>query len=913
MVIVAGPARLHLARLVPPRATRPDLEPRHRAPLRSARDRQRRRELRACSTAWSTTSRSGCRIRSRSTTTSRPERRRIAKGTVGLRLRVTRFDARAKLSQNKSDEVRATIIEQLLRGRALRRSRARRRDGTTRRPRATVELGGGEHDALLAGATAPVHRGCATRVVSIAATASAAGDRAGGRGGSVPPPVHRSTSTAGSSPGLWDSHVHFGQWALVSRRLDVSARAVGGRSRRARAQHPRRGGGGVGRLRVPRRSVARRPHGRRCSTFGRGAGRAHQRRRALPAGSTARRCAGSAWRVPQRSACCARRRPSTSSARSARCRRPPATRGRRGGRSGRRTGRRRHRRPRDARSRTLGAARRRRASALRVRGRRVPGRPGCASPRGCAPATWSGGGGLLGGPFQALHRRLAQHPHRLVRRSVPGHRARVTPVSLTVPSTTGAALRERTAAGSCRPSTRSATAATQRLDAFEARRLHAGSIEHAQLAPPRGLAALRGARRRASVQPEHAMDDRDVADRYWAGRTDRAFCPPTLPDAGADSRSGPTHRSRRSTPGSPRRRGRPHARRARAVAPGAGDRGAERCASTGGRCARCASGGPADLVVTDSTRSRHPATNCARCRSRRPWSPDASRTARADGQGDNPRADPGARRLGRDGRDREAGTMPATRSNPHRAPPTSRRDRRRSRARRRRRPRRGIVRRLRPRGARPSRRSARSTSPAARHPAARGVDVDSDGTRVFSLTPGGRDRVRHRAWRATPGYNGTYLGPTLGAERGETVRVHLATRSPDATTVHWHGMHLPPRWTAVLTSRSSRRPLVDRAGPSTSRRRRSGTTRIRTARPRSTSRAALRASSSSTTPPSRRCPCPASTASTTCPSSCRTRFDADGAFETARQLRRLARRPVARQRHDRAVSRRRDESSGSGC
>jgi transcriptional regulator len=39
--------------------------------------------------------------------------RRIAKGTVGLRMRVTRFDARAKLSQNKPDEVRATIIEQL--------------------------------------------------------------------------------------------------------------------------------------------------------------------------------------------------------------------------------------------------------------------------------------------------------------------------------------------------------------------------------------------------------------------------------------------------------------------------------------------------------------------------------------------------------------------------------------------------------------------------------------------------------------------------------------------------------------------------------------------------------------------------------------------------------------------------------
>ncbi|MCS0499100.1 FMN-binding negative transcriptional regulator [Protaetiibacter mangrovi] len=38
---------------------------------------------------------------------------RVAKGTVGLRIRVTRFDARAKLSQNKPDEVRATIIDAL--------------------------------------------------------------------------------------------------------------------------------------------------------------------------------------------------------------------------------------------------------------------------------------------------------------------------------------------------------------------------------------------------------------------------------------------------------------------------------------------------------------------------------------------------------------------------------------------------------------------------------------------------------------------------------------------------------------------------------------------------------------------------------------------------------------------------------
>lgn len=38
---------------------------------------------------------------------------RIARGTVGLRIRVTRFDARAKLSQNKTPEVREQIMTAL--------------------------------------------------------------------------------------------------------------------------------------------------------------------------------------------------------------------------------------------------------------------------------------------------------------------------------------------------------------------------------------------------------------------------------------------------------------------------------------------------------------------------------------------------------------------------------------------------------------------------------------------------------------------------------------------------------------------------------------------------------------------------------------------------------------------------------
>ena len=39
--------------------------------------------------------------------------RRVAKGTVGLRMVVDRFDARAKLSQNKTPDVVETITEGL--------------------------------------------------------------------------------------------------------------------------------------------------------------------------------------------------------------------------------------------------------------------------------------------------------------------------------------------------------------------------------------------------------------------------------------------------------------------------------------------------------------------------------------------------------------------------------------------------------------------------------------------------------------------------------------------------------------------------------------------------------------------------------------------------------------------------------
>lgn len=60
------------------------------------------------------------------------------------------------------------------------------------------------------------------------------------------------------------------------------------------------------------------------------------------------------------------------------------------------------------------------------------------------------------------------------------------------------------------------------LDAFEALGV-GGRIEHAQLIGPADIPRFAALGVTASVQPEHAMDDRDVADRLWAGRTGDAF------------------------------------------------------------------------------------------------------------------------------------------------------------------------------------------------------------------------------------------------------------------------------------------------------------------------------------------------------------------------------------------------------
>ncbi|KQR43764.1 amidohydrolase [Frigoribacterium sp. Leaf164] len=75
------------------------------------------------------------------------------------------------------------------------------------------------------------------------------------------------------------------------------------------------------------------------------------------------------------------------------------------------------------------------------------------------------------------------------------------------------------------------------LDAFEAVGCR-GSVEHAQLLDASDVARFAGLGVVASVQPEHAMDDRDVADALWVGRTDRAFALASLVAAGVELRLG---------------------------------------------------------------------------------------------------------------------------------------------------------------------------------------------------------------------------------------------------------------------------------------------------------------------------------------------------------------------------------------
>lgn len=53
--------------------------------------------------------------------------------------------------------------------------------------------------------------------------------------------------------------------------------------------------------------------------------------------------------------------------------------------------------------------------------------------------------------------------------------------------------------------------------------------------------------------------------------------------------------------------------------------------------------------------------------------------------------------------------------------------------------------------------------------------------------PRGVARRPINAW----GYNGSVIGPTIECVEGDRVRIHVTNNLSEATTVHWHGLHIP--------------------------------------------------------------------------------------------------------------------------
>lgn len=80
-------------------------------------------------------------------------------------------------------------------------------------------------------------------------------------------------------------------------------------------------------------------------------------------------------------------------------------------------------------------------------------------------------------------------------------------------------------------------AVSEALDAFEFSGAR-GSIEHAQLVRDEDLRRFAALGIAAGIHPEHALDDREVTDALWAGRTHRAFPYAALAAAGVPLRLG---------------------------------------------------------------------------------------------------------------------------------------------------------------------------------------------------------------------------------------------------------------------------------------------------------------------------------------------------------------------------------------
>lgn len=71
--------------------------------------------------------------------------------------------------------------------------------------------------------------------------------------------------------------------------------------------------------------------------------------------------------------------------------------------------------------------------------------------------------------------------------------------------------------------------------------------------------------------------------------------------------------------------------------------------------------------------------------------------------------------------------------------------------------------------------------------------ADVNGAKVFDLTMQTGTTQLINGGNATPtwGYNGSILGPTLQMRYGDEILVNVTNNLGEATTTHWHGLHLP--------------------------------------------------------------------------------------------------------------------------
>ena len=140
---------------------------------------------------------------------------------------------------------------------------------------------------------------------------------------------------------------------------------------------------------------------------------------------------------------------------------------------------------------------------------------------------------------------------------------------------------------------------TLALDCFEKAGV-GGRIEHAQLVDADDLPRFARLGVIASVQPSHAVEDRDVADTHWADRIDKAFPYRALADAGATlemgsdapvSRLDPWHTIRSAVTRTDDDRPAWHPEQSMTVA--------EALAASTGGLLHLAVGDPADLILVD--------------------------------------------------------------------------------------------------------------------------------------------------------------------------------------------------------------------------------------------------------------------------------------------------------------------------